>query len=254
VCSSDLEKETEGITAIGAKVVYNGQYSALGEATWRPFAEAIKSAGVKGLVYVGEPASYVKLMQAFSDIGYQPEWVSPGDNHLDAAVLTGGKAAEHTYVRSVFYSFLDPELAKKNQATQDYLDLMKQFNPGGKVAYLGVSALSAWLLFATAARDCGADVTRDCVYAKARENTAWTGGGLQGAGDVKNRKGPICWGIYEVKGGKFVVADYQKTPGKGIYNCDEKNFVALKKAYGTGEKCPNPAFATDPKPSNCANK
>ena len=38
---------------------------------------------------------------------------------------------------------------------------MERYDPDGKIAYLGVQGLSAWLLFAKAANECGADLYRD---------------------------------------------------------------------------------------------
>jgi hypothetical protein len=58
--------------------------------------------------------------------------------------------------------------------------------------------------------------------------------------------------VVHVVDGKFQLVD-DLDPNDGIYNCDPANVVALKGDYGTGAKCPNPAFADDPKPSNCAN-
>ncbi|MFN8037422.1 MAG: ABC transporter substrate-binding protein [Acidimicrobiia bacterium] len=246
------KKNEEAFKALGANLVYSGVYNAVGEPTWRPFAEAIKSKGVKGLSYVGEPANLPKLMQALADIGYRLDWVRSDANLYDPLVLTAGGATDGLYVRGAIHPFLDPALAKKNPATQDYLDLMDRYNKGGKTAYLGVQSLSAWLLFAQAVKECGADVTRDCVYAKALVPTDWTGGGLHAPANVKEKKQVDCFVLYQVKNGKFTMPDI--SPNNGIYNCGPDNLVPLKGDYGTGEKCPNPAYATDPKPSNCANK
>ncbi len=49
---------------------------------------------------------------------------------------------------SSHYPYLDPEIAAQNPATQQFLDIMDEFDPGGKVANLGVTGFSAWLLFA----------------------------------------------------------------------------------------------------------
>ena len=43
----------------------------------------------------------------------------------------------------------------------DYLELMERYNPDGKTAMLGMQGLSALLLFATAANECGAELTPD---------------------------------------------------------------------------------------------
>ena len=51
-------RHNEAITTqLGWNVVYDGEYNALGETTWRPFIEAMRGAGVRGLVYVGEPGN-----------------------------------------------------------------------------------------------------------------------------------------------------------------------------------------------------
>ena len=77
---------------------------------------------------------------------------------------------------------------KKNPATQQYLDLIDQYDPGGKIANLGAQGLSSWLLFAKAANECGADLTRDCVWAKAQGDHEWTGGGLHAPQNLKTRR------------------------------------------------------------------
>jgi hypothetical protein len=166
-------------------------------------------------------------------------------------VLEAGAAADGTYMRTAFYPFLDPALAKDNLATEQYRDLMAQYKPDGKIAYLGVQGLSAWLLFAKAAGECGANVTRDCVWEKTRAITDWTGGGLQAKHDLQTAQASECTAILEVKDQKFQLADGYE-PNDGIYNCDPKNVIALTGDYGQGAKCPNPAYADDPKPSTCS--
>ena len=68
-------ESAEAAKALGANIVYDQTYNALGESTWRPFAEALKTAGVKGLRCTGEPANLAKLLQASADINYKPDWV-----------------------------------------------------------------------------------------------------------------------------------------------------------------------------------
>ena len=51
-------------------------------------------------------------------------------------------------------------------AVKQYEDLFDQYLPNStrKQASLGLNSFSAWLLFAQAAKSCGADLTRKCVY------------------------------------------------------------------------------------------
>jgi ABC-type branched-subunit amino acid transport system substrate-binding protein len=246
------ERYEEAMDSLGWKVVHNDEYNPLGESNWRPKAEAIKNSGAKALVWVGEPTFLANLEKAINDIGYKLDFVRSDANHYDPQLITtGGTAVEGTYVRSVFYPFLDEADAKKNPATEQYREIIKKYVPKGKIAYLGVQGLSSWLLFAQAATACGADLTRDCVWDNISKITQWTGGGLHAAQNVADTKPGDCFALELVKGGKFVLADID--PNDGIYSCDAKNLYTVKKDYGTGTKCPNPAFASDPKPSNCAN-
>ena len=54
----------EGADALGWEKVYEAQYNSVGEASWTPFAQAMQSAGVKGLVYTGEPENLAFLSNA----------------------------------------------------------------------------------------------------------------------------------------------------------------------------------------------
>ena len=102
-----------------------------------------------------------------------------------------------------------------------------------------------------AASECGTDLTRDCVWDKIGRIHDWTGGGLQAGQDVGNSKPSTCFAELAVKGGKFVLADIH--PNEGIYLCNKGDLLAIKGDYGSGAKCPNPAYASDPKPSNCGS-
>jgi len=244
------KRNEEAIKDLGWKIVYRSQYNPQGETTWRPFAEGLKSAGVKGLVWVGEPVNLANLLKAVSDIGYKLDFVRSDANHYDSLLISeGGPAVEGTYVRSVFYPFLDDAEAKKNPATEQYREIVKKYVPKGKIAYLGVQGFSGWLLFAKAASECGADLTRDCMWEKIGQIKDWTGGGLHAAQDVADSAPGDCFALEQVKGGKFVLADID--PNQGIYSCDSSYILGLKGNYGAGTKCPNPKYANDPKPSNC---
>ncbi len=244
-------RDSEAIKKLGWKIVYKAQYNSVGEPTWRPFAEAIKTAGVKGLVWVGDPGILGSVTKALADIGYKLDFISADPNHYDNLLLTeAGGTADGTYIRGVFYPFLDDASAKGNAATVEYRKILKQYVPKGKIAYLGVQGFSAWLLWAQAATACGADLTRDCVWAQLAKVKSWTGGGLSAPQDVADHTPGDCFSLEEVQNGAFVLADIQ--PNQGIYHCDPSDVVDLKGSYGVGAKCPNPKFATDPKPSNCA--
>lgn len=241
----------EAITDLGWKIVYEGQYNPVGEETWRPFLEDMRSRGVRGLIWVGEPSNLAQLMTEATSIGVNFDWVRTDANHYDPQIPdNAGDAADGIYVRSVFHPFLDPDAAAENLATQQYLDLIDRYDPGGKVAYLGVQALSAWLLFAKAADECGADLTRDCVMTNAKSITEWTGGGLHARQNLSGGgKASDCFNLFVMEGGEFTLAGID--PNEGIYRCESGNVVELTGDYGTGAACPGKAPDDDPLPSEC---
>jgi Periplasmic binding protein len=244
------ERYKEGVGSLGWEVVYDDQYPANGVASWRPYVESMKSAGATGLIWVGEPVNLGKFMVEAQAVGLELDWVRTDANHYDPKLLDeAGDAADGVYVRSVFAPFLGGS-AEAGSASEQYTQLIDQYDEGGVQAYLGVQGLSGWLLFATAARDCGADLTRDCVFEKINAITEWTGGGLHAPVDQTSGAGPDCFNLYTVVDGEFTLAEI--SPNNGIYNCNADNLITLTGDYGTGAKCPNPAFADDPKPSNCA--
>jgi ABC-type branched-subunit amino acid transport system substrate-binding protein len=243
----------EAITEqLGWKVVYDAEYNALGETSWRTFIESMQGAGVRGLIYVGEPGNLAKFLTEAKSYGADFDWVTVDANAYDPTLTDGaGAAADGTFVRTSIHPFLTDADAKNNEAIGQYRALMDRYDPGGKIAYLGVQGLSAWLLFAKAANECGADLSRDCVWEHASAIKEWTGGGLHARADLTGGgHAPTCWSLVVVEGGKFRVADIH--PTDEVFVCDEKSVVTLQGDYGAGAKCPNPAYASDPKPSNCA--
>lgn len=222
----------EALKGLGWKRVYDDVYPAAGVADWTPFAQKIKDSGVKALAWTGEPENLAKLMQALQDIGYQLDFVRAETNHYDGKLIdTGGSALKNVYIRTGFTPF---ENAKPGDPTQQYLDLFDRYLPNGKKrALLGMQAWSAWLLWATAADQCGNQLTRTCVYEHASSIAEWTGGGLHAPTDPASRQPSTCVAeLVASPAGFKLVADLH--PNQGIYWCDKKNTYKLTGDYGQG--------------------
>ncbi|HEX2577680.1 MAG TPA: ABC transporter substrate-binding protein [Aquihabitans sp.] len=226
------KQNQEGVKSLGWKIVYQSQYNAVGESSWTPFAQALQSEGVKGLVYTGEPENMAKLLQAIADIGYELDWVVVGANHLDAKfVELGGSAVKDVYMYS---AVVPPFEAPNNPATQQYLDLFDEYSPDGKKeALLGINSFSAWLLFAQSVKECGSDVTRKCVFEAASGTSAWTGGGLHAETDPSSGEASRC-GIVVVAtpDGFEIPEDFERTDG--LFRCAEDSLLDLEGNYGEG--------------------
>jgi hypothetical protein len=210
---------------LGYEVVYSEEYDSLGESNWRPFAEAMRDADVQVLDFVGEPTYVGQLMLALEEIDYHPRYIVLNANFYDSLFLeTSGAIAENTSVR---LQFTPLELADENDATADYLALMEEYNPDGKVALLGMQALSSLLLFAQSASACGAELTRACVLEEAGSVTEWTGGGLHAAQNPAETRPGNCFVSVAMTPEAFVVSEELTNPNDGIFNCDDANVAAL---------------------------
>lgn len=228
------DQNAEAAKAIGWNIVYSDAYPAAGLADWTPYAQKLKDSGVKGLIWIGEPEGLAHLLHAVKDIGYHLDFVRADANHYDKKLIdlgTDALDANFVFIQSGFLPF---EQANPSNATGQYLQAFKDYLPAGKShAYLGLQAWSAWLLFATAAKDCGNDLTRACVYATAKKFNTWTGGGLHGTTNPSAGTSGPC-DIIEVATPKgFTVAPGQH-PNDGIYACSPKNIYALTGDYGKG--------------------
>ena len=222
----DVRDDTLAATAeLGYEVVYSGEYDSLGESNWRPFAEALRDNDVQVFDFVGEPTYLGQLLLALDEIDYHPRYIVLNANFYDTLFLeTSGSIAENTSVR---LQFTPLELADENAATADYLALMDEYNPDGKVALLGMQAMSSLLLFAQSAAACGNELTRACVLDEAGSVTEWTGGGLHAQQNPAEDLPGNCFVTMAMTPEAFVVDDELTEANDGIFNCNDANVAAL---------------------------
>lgn len=212
------EKERAGFEAVGHVVTHTDVYNVLGEDNWTPFAAAIRGADVEFLRLIGEPDNGAQLKLALAEIGYSPAVTLQETNFYDPNYLTaGGDAVEGDFIRTVFWPF---EEADRNPATQAYLDIIEA--QGGKIATLGVQSTSAWLLFATLAKQCDLanDLSRSCVLEGASQVTEWDGGGLHAVSSPATNQGARCTIVLQIQDGAFVRYAPEIDGGDGGYACD----------------------------------
>lgn len=207
--------------ASGFTVAYQVDYAPTGETGWDNFAKEIKDKGIKILEYVGQPADLAILNQAFKTAGYSPDVILLSTNFYDSNYQAeAGDIAGNVFIQSAFYPL---ERSSENKATQDYLDLMERYNPGGKVALLGTQGLSSWLLFARAATACGSELTSECLLEEAGGITDWTAGGLHAPQTPGNTTPGDCFLVLGVDGDGFSYNEEATDPNDGLYNCDPEN-------------------------------
>jgi hypothetical protein len=186
----------------------------------------------------------VSFLSGFLSTARQQGWqgrVVSETSIYDEQLLAEGDVVEGTVARVSVHPLEEAELWP---AVQQYLDMVDQHVPDGIVGPMGMHSLSAWLLFATAADDCGARndgvLERECVLAAAEELEDWTGGGLHapqdpaGAGDAT---ASACGLLVMVEGGEFVrlapELDAEDDDGDG-YHCPEDGVSQVPANEGKG--------------------
>jgi hypothetical protein len=143
-------------------------------------------------------------------------------------LITGAVSALGTGV--YVYNYIVPfELADTHPATKLYMDLLRSYANGAQPKSGGVNAMSAWLLFAHAANDCGSNLTRACLLDKARAVTNWDAGGLTAPMNPGNANSPApeCFVFFHATAGGWVVDKDITKPNRDIFNCDPANVIEL---------------------------
>jgi ABC-type branched-subunit amino acid transport system substrate-binding protein len=196
------------------------QYAISGEADWKPFVQKLKDCGAELVYFSGGNPNFQNVLDAAAQLDFHPIWQVEA-NFYDQAFAdwnTNGNA-DDVYLRFAFVPFGQ---ARSGSATQQYLDLLKA--SGGDTSLLGAQAVSAFLLWATAAKDCGAQLTRDCVMTHLKAVHSWTGGGLHAEMDPGgNLPGP-CGMVLKMEGTKFL----QWNPStENEFECNPKYLVKV---------------------------
>lgn len=217
-------RETETLEFLGANVVYNDYYPSAGVTDWTPYAQALKSSGVKGLIFFGAFADLAKLEQALIDVGHLPAWIDTNTNaYNEQFIELAGEALDQipNYAAPQIFPLED---ADQNEATQELVDIFGQYAPDADITGPAVQGWSAWLLFASSARDCGSELTRRCLLDNAMANTAWDGGGLHAAYDLSDRSSTrACFVAVVASSSGWTIADF--SPNEGGFRCHEHEYV-----------------------------
>ena len=224
------EQTIEVAEAKGFDVAYSYDYQSAGETGWANFVREMKEKDVKILEFIGQPQNLIELTDEMEVADWHPDAILLSTNFYDDLYRQGATTTSNLYIQSQFFPM---EMADENKATQDYLDLMEQYNPDGKVAQLGVQGLSAWLLFAQAASACGSELTADCLLSEAATPQEWTGGGLHARQTPGGDQPSPCFLILSLDEDGFFYNEEATAPtdGDDIYNCDDENIFHLTGDY-----------------------
>lgn len=214
------DKAVEAIRAAGGTVTYSDLYPASGVPDWTPYAQAIKSKGVKGLVFYGDFRQLGKLEDVLTSMNYKLDWIDPTNNSYNTQFLRAAAQSVSFQNNIVDLTGAVPvEAADASPAMKQMHDMFAKYAPGAELALGSVRALSSWLLFAKAATSCGDQLTRRCVFEAAGTETAWAGGGLHTARDLSDKAAaPRCFNVVQATSNGWRQADF--APDQGLFRCD----------------------------------
>jgi Periplasmic binding protein len=197
------------------------EYNIAGEPDWKPFAQRMADCGAEVVYYAGQPYPNMQnLLDDAAQVGYDPVWLTDSNAYLPSFAdwnATGN--GDRVYVRTAFTPF---EQDDTNPATQQYLDIVT--GHGGDTSQLGEQATSSFLLWATAAKECGAELTRDCVLDQLSQVTSWTGGGLHAESNPGGNMPPECAMLLKLEGTTWVQAFPEE---EGEFACSPDGAIEL---------------------------
>ena len=197
------------------------EYNIAGESDWKPFAQRLKDCGAEIVYYSGQPYPNMQnMLDDAAQIGYSPIWLVDLNAYLQSFAdwnATGN--GDNVYLRTAFYPF---EQADDVPALQQYLDIVEAND--GDISLLGVQSTSAFLLWATAADACGADLSRQCVLDELAGITSWEAGGLHTETNPGENLPPECGMILKLDGTSWIQA-FPEEEGEMV--CDPEGNIEL---------------------------
>jgi hypothetical protein len=169
---------------------------------YRALVQRYEDCGTTVLFDQGTPTpATFSFLDAMRVEGYEPTILT--DATWYAQQVLSANVDGLTEGINVSMQFQPFENKDKVQAVADYLAVMGQ-NPDAKTGLLGMQSASAFLLWATAAKTCGAELTRQCMVNELSKINSWTGGGLHAESNPGENLPPSCSMIMQVQGGKYV--------------------------------------------------
>ena len=212
VLKQQAPAKAAGVQDIGCDITLNY----FGESDYKPFVRKLQNCGVKMMFTNLSPGPVLyNFLTAMHQLNFNPIFMMESNLYTQpyAAWNTAGYG-NNSYVR---LAFIPLEEANVVPAVKQYLDIVKA--DGGSVSQLGEQAASSFLLWATAAKECGSTLTRQCIVNNMSKVHSWTGGGMHAAADPGNNMPPQCGLLVKLNGTSWQRA-YPTKPG--TFDCDPK--------------------------------
>lgn len=223
------EKRTKAVMeAAGGEVAGCGVVlKSAGGDNYRALVQRFQECGATVLFDQGTPTpATFSFLDAMRVEGYEPTILTDATWYAD--VVKSANIDGLTEGINVTMQFQPFENADAVPAVADYLAVMNSVEDSA-TGLLGMQSTSAFLLWATAAKTCGADLTRQCMVNELSKVTSWTGGGLHAESDPGGNTPPSCSLLMTLKGGSYE----QIAPAtKGDFYCADSALETPESSWG----------------------
>jgi hypothetical protein len=220
------KKAEEYSKDIGLKVpVYQEQPPLV--TNFRPYMEQFKGANVAGFYQItGQDP--VPIAQAIKNIGWNPDWILYSVQFYAPQAVQAAKSLGTFPPTYVQFTALPFELKDKYPVLQQAIDIVKGAVSTPKYTTFTLSSMSAWMLWAQSATECGSQLTSTCVLDKAKNHTDWTAGGIYPPQNLQTGAASPCIAIVRLTNNGFVYDDKVTAPTQGAFNCDPENLKQVQ--------------------------
>jgi len=199
------------IKAVAAKLGMPFQYVAgigITEFNYGPYVQAMKSKGIKFVMFMGAYQNTVTLQQAMAQNSFKPDVFLQDPTIYDPAyVKSAGSDGNGTYV---YMNFLPFSLASSNKEMSTYLAWLHQVSPNSSPTFYGVFAWSAAALFVQEAIKLGGKLTRASLVSALHGVSNWSANGMTAPQSVGAKMNGSCWRFVRLENGAWQnVSGYQ---------------------------------------------
>ena len=194
---------------------------------YRALVQRFQECGATVLFDQGTPTpATFSFLDAMRVEGYEPTILTDATWYADAVKAANiDGLTEDINVTMQFQPF---ENADAVQAVADYLAVLGSVEDSA-TGLLGMQSTSAFLLWATAAKACGADLTRQCMVDELSSVTSWTGGGLHAESNPGENLPPNCTLLMALHGGTYE----QVAPAtQGDFYCADSYLETPESSWG----------------------
>jgi hypothetical protein len=195
---------------------------------FRPYMEVLKNAGTDAL-FETSGQDITPEIQAIKNIGWNPEAIVYSYQFYTAQNVAAAKALKTFPNIYINLDYLPFEVGDSVPAIKEIKTQLAAAVAQPKYDQFTLESYSAWLLFATAAKACGDNLTQACVLDKAGSQTAWTAGGISPAVSTSPAATSItdCTAIIRLTTSGWVYDRAVTRPNSGYFNCDPQNIATV---------------------------